>query len=237
MNSFLDFIQKTKPSDFAKYIDNTLLKPNADYKTLEKYIDDTRKYGFKTLVLPPSLLEIAREISGNTIDYTTVIGFPLGSALTSVKIYEVLQVVDYGVSEIDMVMNINYFKMNKYDQVLRDIVEVTSVAKKHGINIVKVIIETTLLSDDEKIKATEIVIKSGADYVKTCTGFLGGGATIHDVLLINSFSKGRVKIKASGGIRHALDTVALILAGASRIGTSSGSEIMEEYLKIRESLS
>lgn len=236
MEYVCEFIGKTKPSDFAKYIDHTLLKPNADSKTLEKYIEDTRKYGFKTIVLPPSLIPIAREISGNTIDYTTVIGFPLGSTITSVKTYEVLQVIDYNVSEIDMVMNINYFKMNRYDDVLRDIVEVTSVAKKHGIGIVKVIIETTLLSDHEKIKATDLVIRSGADYVKTCTGFLGGGVTVHDVVLINSFSKGRVRIKASGGVRHVSDAVALILAGASRIGTSSGDVLMEEYFKIRELL-
>jgi len=234
LNSILEFIERNTPIDFARYIDNTLLKPNADYKTIEKYIEDTRRYNFKTLVLPPSLVPLAREISGNTIELATVIGFPLGSTLTSVKVNEVLHVAEYRVSEIDMVMNINYFKINRYDDVLRDIIDVTSVAKKYGISVVKVIIETPLLSDEEKIKATEIVVKAGADYVKTCTGFLGGGVTIHDVLVLKKASRNRVKIKASGGIRHAVDSILLIQAGASRIGTSSGVEIIEEYIKLRE---
>ena len=232
----LHYIREHKPEDFAKLIDHTLLKPNADYKLLEKYVEDMRKYGFKTLMLPLSLVPLAREIAGNTIEYATVIGFPLGNTPTSVKVYEVMQAVEYGVSEIDMVMNINYFKMGKHDDVLRDIRDVVMTAKKHGVKIVKVIIETTFLNDEEKVKATELVIEAGADYVKTNTGFLGGGATIHDVALLYRAGKERVKVKAAGGIRHALDAVAMVLAGASRIGTSSGDRIFEEYVKLHEIL-
>lgn len=231
---FIDYVKKVKPREFAKLIDHTLLKPGADYKLLEKYVEDTRKYGFKTLVLPLSLIPLAREIAGNTIEYATVIGFPLGNTVTSVKVYEVMQAVEYRVSEIDMVMNINYFKSGRYDDVLRDIRDVVASAKKHGIGIVKVIIETSLLNDQEKKKAAELVVEAGADYVKTNTGFLGGGATIYDVSLIHRVVRERAKVKASGGIRHALDAVALVLAGASRIGTSSGDKIMEEYIKFYE---
>ncbi len=230
------FIKERKPSDFAKLIDHTLLKPSADHGVLEKYVDDTRNYGFKTLVLPLSLIPLAREIAGNTIEYATVIGFPLGSTSTEVKVYETMQAIEYGVSEIDMVMNINYFKSRKYDYVLQDIREVVGVAKKHGVKIVKVIIETGLLSEEEKVKATELVIEAGADYVKTSTGFLGGGATVHDVSLLYRVSEDRVKVKASGGIRHALDAIAMVLAGASRIGTSSGDRIIREYIELYEKL-
>ncbi len=228
-----EFIEKTSSKEFASLIDHTLLKPSADHRVLEKYVEDTRRYGFKTLMLPLSLVPYAREIGGDNIKYATVIGFPLGNTSTQAKVYEVLDAVEKGVSEIDMVMNINLFKMGRYDEVLRDMAEVIGIAKKNGVEIVKVIIETSLLSDDEKKKATELVIKAGADYVKTNTGFLGGGATIHDVSLLYNISNGRIRVKASGGIRHAYDAVAMVLAGASRIGTSSGDKILEEYIKLR----
>ena len=236
MDNVMDYISRIKPREFAQLIDHTLLKPSADHMVLEKYIEDTRKYGFKTLVLPLSLVPVAREIGGDSIKYATVIGFPLGSTSTEVKVYEVMQAIEYGASEIDMVMNINYFKMKRYDYVLNDIRRVVETAKKNGIEIVKVIIETSLLNDEEKIKATQLVIEAGADYVKTNTGFLGGGATVHDVSLLYRVADNRVKVKASGGIRHALDAIALILAGASRIGTSSGDKIIEEYIRLHEEI-
>ncbi|OYT38873.1 MAG: deoxyribose-phosphate aldolase [Desulfurococcales archaeon ex4484_58] len=229
-----EFLARTSVGGFASYIDHTLLKPVADYKLLEKYIEDTRRYRFKSLVLPLSLISKAKEIAGNTIRYATVIGFPLGNTSTDVKVYETMKAAELGVSEIDMVMNINCLKSHDYECVLRDIREVVGIAKKNNIEIVKVIIETSLLSDEEKIKATKLVVESGADYVKTSTGFLGGGATIHDVKLLYRVASNRVKVKASGGIRHAYDTIALILAGASRIGTSSGDKIIEEYMSLRE---
>lgn len=224
------------PDKLAKMIDHTLLKPDASYKALEKYVEDVKKYGFKLLMIPLSLAEKVIEIAGRSVDLGVVIGFPLGNTSTKVKIAETAEAAELGVSEIDMVMNINAFKSADYERVLLDIESVVQAAKSRGIRVVKVIIETGLLEDPEKVKAVDIVVKAGADFVKTCTGFLGSVATIHDVSLLAKASKGRVAVKASGGIRHALDALALISAGASRIGTSSGDKIMEEYIKLREEL-
>ncbi len=221
------------PSELASLIDHTLLKPDADYMILEKYIEDVKKYKFKLLMIPLSLVNRVLEIAGRTIEIGVVVGFPLGNTSTRVKVSEAVEAGELGVSEVDMVMNINAFKSGDYEYVKRDIANVVEAAKKHGVKVVKVIIETGLLSDEEKIKATELIIDAGADYVKTCTGFLGSVATVHDVSLLYKTTRGRVKVKAAGGIRHALDALALIAAGASRIGTSSGDKIIEEFLKLR----
>ncbi len=220
------------PREFASMIDHTLLKPDADYRTLEKYVNDVREYGFKLLMLPLSLLDKALEIAGKTIRYGVVVGFPLGNTSTRVKVYEAVEAVSSGASEVDMVMNISLFKSREYLRVFEDISAVVLEARKRGVESVKVIIETTFLDDAEKIKAVELVAQAGADYVKTNTGFLGGGATVHDVALLYRASQGRVKVKASGGIRHALDALSLIEAGASRIGTSNGDRLMKEFLEL-----
>ncbi|MGB9827592.1 MAG: deoxyribose-phosphate aldolase [Thermosphaera sp.] len=225
-------IASLTPREFASMIDHTLLKPDADYKTLEKYVSDVREYGFKLLMLPLSLLNKALEIAGRTIKYGVVVGFPLGNTSTRVKVFEAVEAVSSGASEIDMVMNISLFKSKEYSRVLEDMSAVVSEARKKGVESVKVIIETTFLDDAEKIKAVELVAQAGADYVKTNTGFLGGGATVHDVALLYRASQGRVRVKASGGIRHALDALALIGAGASRIGTSNGDKLVKEFLEL-----
>ncbi len=231
-----ELLLELSPRDLASMIDHTLLKPHADYKLLEKYIDDTRKYGFAVLMLPPCLLVKAREIAGKTIKLATVVGFPLGNTLAGAKVVETRLAAQAGASEVDMVMNNNYFKSGDYDRVLDDMIHVVKEARKNGISVVKVIIETGLLSDEEKVKATELVVESGADYVKTSTGFVAGGATVHDVKLLYNTARGRIKVKAAGGIRHALDALAMISAGASRIGTSTGDRIMEEFIRIKESI-
>ncbi|MEM1628145.1 MAG: deoxyribose-phosphate aldolase [Desulfurococcaceae archaeon] len=225
---------KLTAKELASMIDHTLLKPDADYKLLEKYIDDTKRYGFKLLIIPLSLVEKALEISGKTIDIGTVIGFPLGNTSINVKVAEAIEAAELGVAEIDMVMNINLFKSREYDKVLEEIRRIVSESRRRGVRTIKVIIETGLLSDDEKAAATEIVAKSGADYVKTCTGFLGSVATIHDVYLLNRVAKGRVRIKAAGGIRHAVDALTMIMAGASRIGTSTGNVIIDEFQQLEK---
>jgi deoxyribose-phosphate aldolase len=230
LNNVLDL--KYKPSELASLIDHTLLKPEASYRVLEKYIDDTKKYGFKLLMIPLSLVEKTREIAGKTIEIGVVIGFPLGNTSTRSKVSEAIEAGELGVSEVDMVMNINAFKSGDYRYVLRDIRAVVDAARNHGVKVVKVIIETGLLSDEEKVKATELVIEGGADFVKTCTGFLGGVATVHDVYLLKNASGGRVRVKAAGGIRRALDALALIAVGADRIGSSSGDKIVEDYIKL-----
>ncbi len=231
-----ELLLELSPRDLASMIDHTLLKPHADYKVLEKYIDDTRKYGFAVLMLPPSLLVKAREIAGKTIKLATVVGFPLGNTLAGAKVVETRLAAQAGASEVDMVMNNNYFKSGDYERVLDDMIHVVKEARKNGIGVVKVIIETGLLSDEEKVKATELVVESGADYVKTSTGFVAGGATVHDVKLLYNTARDRIKVKAAGGIRHALDALAMISAGASRIGTSTGDRIMEEFIRIKESI-
>jgi deoxyribose-phosphate aldolase len=132
-----------------------------------------------------------------------------------------------------MVMNINAFKSRDLNYVQRDIASVVEAAKSRGVKIVKVIIETGLLTDEEKVKAIDVIFEARGDYVKTCTGFLGSVATVHDVALLYRASRGRLRVKASGGIRHALDALTLVAAGASRIGTSSGDKIIEEFMKLR----
>ncbi len=229
-------LEKLSVDKLASMIDHTLLKPTASYSDLEKYVEDTRKYKFSCLVIPLSLIDRVKEIAGNTIRLATVIGFPLGNTSTRVKVYEAIEAIEKGVSEIDMVMNMNYFKSRDYNLVLMDMKSVVEEARKHGCSVVKVIIETGLLSDEEKARAVELVVESGADYVKTSTGFLGHGATVHDVSLLYRIARGRVKVKASGGIRHALDTLAMIAAGAERIGTSTGDKIIEEFIRIKESM-
>lgn len=230
---FDEVIYRVSPKELAEMIDHTLLKPDADYKLLEKYVDDVKKYGFKLLMLPLSLVDRVREIAGRGIEIGVVVGFPLGNTSTRAKVSETIEAAELGASEVDMVMNINAFKSRDLDYVRRDISSVVEAAKSRGVRVVKVIIETGLLTDEEKARAVDVIFEAGGDYVKTCTGFLGSVATVHDVRLLYRASRGRLRVKASGGIRHALDALALIAAGASRLGTSSGDVIIEEYMKLR----
>ena len=230
-----EYLRSISLEKLSSYIDHTLLKPNTTFNDVVKAVEYTRKYGFACLVLSPyHALRLLRdrELSRN-IRVCSVIGFPMGYMSTRTKFEEARELIDNGVSEIDMVMNIQAFKEGLYDKVVDEISKIVELAHKNNV-AVKVIIETGLLSDEEKIKATELVVEGGADYVKTCTGYLGGRATIHDVILLKKASRGRVKVKASGGIRHLYDAIALILAGADRLGTSSGVQIVEEYLRFKE---
>jgi deoxyribose-phosphate aldolase len=230
---FDEVIYRVSPKELAERIDHTLLKPDADYKLLEKYVDDVKKYGFKLLMIPLSLVDRVREIAGRSIEIGVVVGFPLGNTSTRTKVSETIEAAELGASEVDMVMNINAFKSRDLDYVRRDISSVVEAAKSRGVRVVKVIIETGLLTDEEKARAVDVIFEAGGDYVKTCTGFLGSVATVHDVRLLYRASRGRLRVKASGGIRHALDALALVAAGASRLGTSSGDVIIEEYMKLR----
>jgi deoxyribose-phosphate aldolase len=230
---FDEVIYRVSLKELAERIDHTLLKPDADYKLLEKYVDDVKKYGFKLLMIPLSLVDRVREIAGRSIEIGVVVGFPLGNTSTRAKVSETIEAAELGASEVDMVMNINAFKSRDLDYVRRDISSVVEAAKSRGVRVVKVIIETGLLTDEEKARAVDVIFEAGGDYVKTCTGFLGSVATVHDVRLLYRASRGRLRVKASGGIRHALDALALIAAGASRLGTSSGDVIIEEYMKLR----
>lgn len=234
MSFIEEFIKKTSVSDFAKYIDHTIIKPSASLDEVLKGVEDYKQYGFACLVLSPyhSLYVLSND---KNVNVCTVIGFPMGYQPTEVKVKEAEIVLEQGASEIDMVMNIQAFKSGNHDQVLNDIRKIVDRARSYNA-LVKVIIETGLLDDNEKIKAAELVVRAGADYVKTCTGFLGGRATVHDVALLKRVVGERAGVKAAGGIRHAYDAITLILAGASRIGTSSGVKIIEEYRKLKERL-
>jgi len=227
-----EFIKRTDIKEFAKYIDHTLLKPQLTVDDVKKAINDYRKYNFATLVLNPYYVNVIKKLNINDIILCSVVGFPLGFNSTKVKVLEAKELLEQGVREIDMVMNINAFKSRDYSYVVNDIRAVVEVAKTYNA-IVKVIIETGLLTDEEKVKAVDLIINAGADFVKTSTGFIAGGATVHDVKLLKETARGRIKVKAAGGIRHAYDAIAMIIAGADRIGTSTGVQIVEEYMSLK----
>jgi len=235
-NNFISkAIKKISVKEFAKMIDHTILKPNATLNDVKKVCDETLKYGFAVAVIPPFYVKrIAEEYRDCKI--ATVVGFPLGFQSLHVKKKEAEEAISDGASEIDMVMNISAFKTGYKEYVLNEIAEIVDAAKSMGSIVVKVIIETGYLSDEEIIEASKIVANAEADYVKSCTGFGPRGVTVHDVRLMYNAVKGKIGVKAAGGIRHAEDAIAMIAAGASRIGTSSGVRIIEEYKKLKETL-
>jgi len=235
-SSFIEkVIKEISVKELAKMIDHTILKPNATLNDVRKVCDETLKYGFAAAVIPPVYVKcIAEEYRDCKI--ATVVGFPLGFQSLYVKKKEAEEAISNGVSEIDMVMNISAFKTGNREYVLNEIAEIVDIAKSMGNVVVKVIIETGYLSDEEIIEASEIVANARADYVKSCTGFGPRGVTVHDVRLMYNAVKGKIGVKAAGGIRHAEDAIAMIAAGASRIGTSSGVRIIEEYKKLKETL-
>ena len=213
----------------AGYIDLTLLKPQIATKDIEVFIREAQKYPFASVCIPPYHVRKAAEIlKGSHTKVGTVIGFPLGYQTTSVKLYEAREAVESGAEEIDMVMNISAFKSGEMTMVQDEISEIVSALPKI---VVKVIIETCYLTNEEIIKACEMTIKSKADFVKTSTGFGPDGATIEDVKLLVKTAKGRINVKVSGGIKTFDDTLKMIDAGAMRIGTSAGMKIVEEFLK------
>jgi deoxyribose-phosphate aldolase len=224
----------------AKYIDNTLVKPAVSKKEMEKFCKLSKKYGFASVcVLPWFVKLIASILKGSGVKACAVIGFPLGGNVTAVKVFEAKQAMKDGASELDMVINVGALKSKDYELVEKDISEVVKAAhsasggraKKKKGTLVKVILETGFLTPQEIAKACKICEKAGADFVKTSTGMGPRGASIEDVTLMKKFCK--LKVKAAGSIRDLNATLALINAGADRIGTSTGSAIVEE-LKQRE---
>ncbi|MBI3582319.1 MAG: deoxyribose-phosphate aldolase [Nitrospinae bacterium] len=219
----------TTADELAGYIDLTLLKPQATVKDIEALVSKAQKYPFASVCIPPCHVERAVEmLKGSHTKVGTVIGFPLGYQTTSVKLYEAREAVESGADEIDIVINISRFKSGELSMVQDEISEIVSALPKI---VVKVIIETCYLTNEEKIKACELAIKSKADFVKTSTGFGPGGAIVDDVKLLLNTAQERIKVKASGGIKTLDGTLKMIDAGANRIGTSAGMEIVEEFLK------
>lgn len=212
--------------DLARLIDHTLLKSETKIEDIKKLCEEALKYQFYSVCINPCYVKTAKEFLKNSdIKICTVISFPLGASTIKTKIYEATEAIENGADEIDMVMNIGMFKSNRYEYIYE---EISSIKKAIEYRILKVIIETSILSEEEKIKASEIIKKSGANFVKTSTGFSQGGATKEDVLLIRKSVGDNFGIKASGGIKTYQQAVELIKAGATRIGSSSSVKIMEE---------
>jgi deoxyribose-phosphate aldolase len=207
--------------NLAAITDHTLLKPQATEKDIVALCHEAQEHKFATVCVNPMYVQTAAKLLyGTGIGVAAVIGFPLGATFTQIKVQEVFMVKAYGAKEVDMVMNIGWAKSGNWDAVEKDIVQVVQAAHSCGLTI-KVIIETCLLTEDEKKKAAEIVTRSGADFIKTSTGFAGGGATVEDVRNLKAWVGENVKVKASGGIRTKEFALELVLAGAERLGTSA----------------
>ena len=204
-------------NDILSKVDHTLLSPNATWDEIRAICDDGIKYCTASVCIPASYVKAAKEYVGDRLAICTVIGFPCGYSTSEVKCFEAENAVKNGADEIDMVINIGHAKDNRYDDILAEINAVK--ASCHG-KLLKVIIETCLLTDDEKIKMCETVSESDADYIKTSTGFSTGGATAHDVALFAENVKNGLKIKAAGGISSIADAEEFIKLGADRLGTS-----------------
>jgi len=214
--------------EVARYIDHTLLKPDATRDEILKVCEEGVRYGFASVCINPIWVrEAACALRGSGVKVCTVIGFPLGANAPDTKSYEARRAVFDGASELDMVINVGALKSGDHDLVSRDIRGIVEVAHEVGY-ICKVIIETALLTDDEKVSACLIAREAGADFVKTSTGFSTGGATAADVALMRRAVGGQMGVKASGGVRDLKQAQEMISAGATRIGASVGVKIIQE---------
>ena len=214
-------------STAARVIDHTLLKPDTTAAQVGRLCEEAAHYGFASVFVHPSYVGLAADIlRGTAVKAGTPIGFPQGATLSSVKRFEAIEALREGAGELDMVLNLGALKSGHRDLVLSDIRGVVEVAHGAGV-ILKVILETTLLTTEEKILASELAVAAGADFVKTSTGLVGG-ATVEDVRLLRATVGDRARVKASGGIRTAGELYAMMAAGADRIGTSAGVAIMSE---------
>ena len=211
--------------ELNRMIDHTILKPEATEAAVQKIIDEAQEYNFFSVCINPCWVAFASEQLADTdVAVCTVIGFPLGANTPEVKAYEAADAIKNGANEVDMVINIGALKSQQYDYVRQDIQGVVDAAK--GKALVKVIIETALLTDEEKVKACELAKEAGADFVKTSTGFSTGGAKVADIRLMRETVGPDMGVKASGGVHNAEEALAMIEAGATRIGASTGVAIV-----------
>lgn len=213
-------------TDLARMIDHTLLKANATEAEIRKLAEEAKTYRFASVCVNPTWVKTAAEILRDTpeVKVCTVIGFPLGANTKEVKAFETANAIANGATEVDMVINIGALKDKAYEVVEADIKAVVEAAK--GKALTKVIIETALLTKEEIVKACQLSVQAGADFVKTSTGFSTGGATVEDVALMRETVGQHVGVKASGGVRSLADALAVVEAGANRIGASSGVAII-----------
>lgn len=212
--------------DLAKYIDHTKLSPNAGEEEIRSLCDEALERGCASVCVNSGRVKQAHQmLEGEDVDVCSVVGFPLGASLSEVKANEANLTIEQGAGEVDMVINVGLLLDGDYESVREDIEAVRKSAKNATL---KVILETGFLSDDQKIKGCEISEDAGADFVKTSTGFGPEGATIHDVKLMDENTSNQVKVKASGGIHWYEDALAMIDAGASRIGASATEQILKD---------
>lgn len=209
----------------SKYIDHTLLKPDATKERIIKLCKEARENDFASVCINPCWISTAKkELEGTDVNVCTVIGFPLGAMTKEAKVFEAKDAVEKGADEVDMVINVGMLKDGNDDYVIN---EIHSVKEVVGERILKVIIETCLLTDEEKVRACKDAEAAGANFVKTSTGFSTGGATVADVKLMKETVGDRLKVKASGGIHTKEEMNALIAAGAERIGASAGMALIK----------
>lgn len=208
-----------------KYIDHTLLKANATKKEIDQLLDEAKEYSFKSVCIQPTWVEYAQNaLSGSDVLVCTVIGFPLGANTSQVKAFEAKNAVDKGAQEVDMVINIGAAKDGDWQLVQKDIEAVVEAVPQEVV--VKVIIETSLLTQEEKVRACQAAKAAKADFVKTSTGFSTGGATLEDIALMRQTVGPEMGVKASGGVSNKEEALAMIEKGATRIGASKGIQIV-----------
>ena len=212
--------------NYNKMIDHTVLKADTPLETVKRICDEAMEYGFASVCINPCHVAYCADyLKDSDVNVCTVIGFPLGANTSAVKAFETKDAIANGADEIDMVMNIGALKDNNYDFVRNDVKAVVEAANG---TLVKVILETCLLTEDEIKKACELCVEAKADYVKTSTGFSTRGATIEDVQIMKAAVQGKAKVKAAGGVRTHEDMVKIVEAGADRIGTSAGCSLVDQ---------
>jgi deoxyribose-phosphate aldolase len=212
----------------ASAIDHTLLKPDATRGQIRKLAEEGRQFGFAAVCVNPLWVEeVARLLAGSSVKVATVVGFPLGATTAKTKAQEAREACEKGAQELDVVVALGLLKGGEEELFRQDLQEVVAVAREFGARV-KAILETCLLSEEEKIKAATLAVAAGVDFLKTSTGFASGGATVEDVALLRKLAPLSVGVKASGGIRTFAQARALLAAGANRLGTSSGVAILQE---------
>ena len=210
--------------EIFRFIDHTLLKQNAVWEQIREICQEGMDFGTASVCIPPSFVKQAAEFVGERLPICTVIGFPNGYQTTAVKVFEAAEAVQNGAAEIDMVINIGFLKDKRYEEIEEEIRQVHAACEGR---ILKVIIETCLLTEKEKINMCEIVTKAGAEFIKTSTGFSTGGATFEDVALMRKYVGANVKVKAAGGIASFADAEKFVELGADRLGTGRLIKIMK----------
>lgn len=210
-----------------KLIDHTLLKADATSTQIKQLCQEAKDYDFKSVCVNPAFVPQATELlKGSDVEVCTVIGFPLGANTTATKVFEAKDAIANGATEVDMVINISQAKDGQWEAVEEEIKQIAEAVK--GKAVLKVIVETALLTDEEIKNATEATVNAGADFVKTSTGFSTRGASLNDVQIMNTVTQGRIGIKASGGVSNRQDALNMVEAGATRIGASKGIQIVSE---------